>query len=117
MKKILFILMLVCSFSSAFAQNKTQEKKINYFVDAANKEFSLDKAQTKSLLKARNTYVSEYMAVTKDFKAGTLTQDEKKTKLNVVNGDFNQSFSDITGKTQQELKPFSERMQTELKKV
>lgn len=117
MKKIALLLLLLVSFSSVKAQNKTQEKKINYFVEAAATTFSLDASKTKELLDARNVYVSKFMAINKAGNAGTLSVADKKAKLNEVNNDFNAAFYSITGKTAAESKPFFDRMRNELKGV
>ena len=117
MKKIVLVLMMMVSFSGAFAQNKTQEKKIKYFVDAATTEFALDAAKSKELLKARNTYITNFMEVMSQAKSGELSDDAKKTKMNEVNGEFNEVFSKITGKSAAELKPFFVRMREELSSI
>ena len=72
MKKILLVLFMVASFSGVHAQNKTQQKKINYFVEAAVKEFNLNKDQQKELLDARSAYIDKYMAIMKDFNEATI---------------------------------------------
>ena len=117
MKKLVLVLIMIASFTGVSAQNKTQEKKIKYFVEAAVKEFDLNKDQEKELLDARNGYVSDFMAVQKDFKSGGLSEDDKKTKMNEVNKGFNEQFIQITGKTNKELQPFLARMRDELPKV
>lgn len=117
MKKILLVLVMVASFSGVYGQNKTQEKKINYFVDAAAKEFSLDSDQKKELLEARHAYISDFMAVQKDSKSGTISDEEKKEKMNKVNSSFMAVLAKITGKTPKDLQPFLGRMRDELKNV
>ncbi|WP_066219006.1 hypothetical protein [Formosa haliotis] len=117
MKKILLLLLVLVSFSTMYGQNKSQQKKIDYFVNAADKEFNLNESQHKALLDARNAYITDYMGVMKDFKSGSITAEEKKSKLNDVNTNFNTTFSQIAGKTPKELQDFSKRMQVELKKV
>ncbi len=117
MKKIVFVLVMMISFSGVFAQNKTQEKKIKYFVEAATKEYSLDAAKSKELLAARNTYITNFMDVNGKVKSGAISEDDKKAKLNDVNNEFNAVFSKITGKSAIELKPFFERMREELKSI
>ncbi|WP_211316278.1 hypothetical protein [Flavobacterium faecale] len=117
MKKIVLVLMMMVTFSAAFAQNKTQEKKIKYFVDAATTEFKLDASKSKELLDARNTYITNFMDVLKKAKSGELSAEDKKGKMNEVNSAFNAEFSKVTGKTQAELKPFFERMRDELSSI
>lgn len=112
MKKLVLVLVLMASFTGMTAQNKTQEKKIKYFVEAAVKEFSLNADQHKQLLDARNAYITDYMKVSKSAEG-----DDKKAKLNEVNKSFNQVLSEITGKTFSELQPFLARMRDELQNV
>ncbi|WP_366184010.1 hypothetical protein [Flavobacterium ovatum] len=117
MKKIVLVLMMMVSFSGVFAQNKSQEKKIKYFVDAATTEFKLDASKSKELLNARNTYITNFMDVIGKAKSGEISADDKKEKMNEVNGAFNSEFSKITGKSASELKPFFERMREELSSI
>ena len=117
MKKIVVVLVILVSFSGAFAQNRTQEKKIKYFVEAATKEFSLNVAQSKELLAARTTYITNFMEVNGKVKSDELSDDDKKAKLNDVNNEFNAVFYKITGKSASELKPFFVRMRDELKNI
>lgn len=117
MKKIVVVLMMMVSFAGVFAQNKTQEKKIKYFVDSATTEFKLDAAKSKELLEVRNTYITNFMDVVNKAKSGALSAEDKKDKMNDVNGAFNTEFSKITGKSQAELKPFFERMREELSSI
>lgn len=112
MKKLVLVLVMMASFTGLNAQNKTQEKKIKYFVEAAVKEFSLNADQHKQLLDARNAYITDYMKVSKSAEG-----DDKKSKLNEVNKSFNQVLSEITGKTFSELQPFLARMRDELPNI
>ncbi|MDO7173106.1 hypothetical protein [Mariniflexile sp. AS56] len=112
MKKLALVLIMIASFTGVYAQNKTQDKKIKYFVEAAVKEFSLNEDQHKELLDARNAYITDYMTAAKSSEG-----EEKKTKLNEVNTKFNQILAKITGKTNGELQPFLARMREELPKV
>ena len=90
-------------------------KKITYFVDAAVKEYSLDKKQAKELLDARTTYFNDYIKVMKAAKDGEISDDEKKTQSNEVNNKFNKYFGELTGKTWNDLKPFFDRVREEMK--
>ncbi|MCW2119010.1 hypothetical protein [Flavobacterium sp. 7A] len=117
MKKIVLVFVMMISFVGAIAQNKSQEKKIKYFVDSATTEFKLDDAKSKELLKARNTYVTNYMEVFSKAKSGEISKDDKKEKMNEVNSAFNAEFSKITGKSGAELKPFFEKMRNELSSI
>ena len=112
MKKLLLVLIMVASFTGVYGQNKTQEKKIKYFVEAAVKEFDLNKDQHKELLDARNAYITDYMSVSKATQG-----DDKKAKLNEVNKSFNEVLIRITGKSLSELQPFLARIRDELPTV
>ena len=116
MKKIILALLMMISIG-AVAQNKSQEKKIKYFVEAATKEFSLDAKQSKELLDARNAYITEFMAVQDQVKSGEVSQEDKPKKMNEVNKKFNDVFSKITGKPLSELQPFFGRMREELQNI
>lgn len=117
MKKLILVLLMVTSFAGVNAQNKTQEKKINYFVDAAVTEFQLNKDQQKELLAARIAYIDNFMAIMKDAKDGAISDEEKKTKNNELSQSFNQKLIKITGKTMNEIQPFLTRMREELKNI
>ncbi|WPR71362.1 hypothetical protein SLW70_15720 [Flavobacterium sp. NG2] len=116
MKKIIVAFLMMVSVG-AFAQNKTQEKKIKYFVEAATKEFNLDAKQSNELLDARNNYITGYMDVMAQVKSGEVSQEDKQNKLNEVNKKFNDVFSKITGKPLSELQPFFSRMREELQNI
>ena len=47
MKQIIIALVLIGSITTAFGQNKWQQKQINYFVEAATKEYNLNEGQVK----------------------------------------------------------------------
>lgn len=117
MKKIVLGVVMMILSVGVFAQNKTQEKKIKYFVEAATKEFSLDAKQNKELLDARNTYISEFMDVQEQVKSGAISQEDKPKKMNEVNKKFNDVFSKITGKPVNELQAFFARMREELQNI
>ena len=90
-------------------------KKINYFVDAAQIEYSLDKKQTKELLDAWSADFIDYQKVFSAAKNGEISEDEKKTQSNEVNNKFNKYFSELTAKNWNELKPFFDRVREEMK--
>lgn len=117
MKKIVLGLVMMILSLGVFAQNKTQEKKIKYFVDAATKEFSLDTKQNKELLDARNAYITEFMEVQEQVKSGAISQEDKPNKMNEVNKKFNEVFSKITGKSLADLQAFFARMREELQNI
>ncbi len=116
MKKILLI-MLFLTVSMSFGQDKYQMKKINYFVDAAQKEYNLDKTKTKELLDARTAYFNDYQKVMAAAKSGEISDDEKKTQSNEINNKFNKYFGELTGKSGNELKPFFDRVREEMKSL
>lgn len=117
MKKIILTLVLLVAFTATYGQQKWQMKKINYFVDAAAKEFNLDKKAKAKLLKVRTAYFMDYMKTMKAAKAEGLEKSERQKKLNAVNQEFNKNLREISGKTGQEIQPFLKRMRTELKDV
>ncbi|MGA9639545.1 hypothetical protein [Flavobacterium sp.] len=116
MKKIIVTFLMIISVG-VFGQNASQENKIKYFVDAATKEFSLSRKQSRQLLAARNKYIEDYMGVMGKVKNGVISQDEKASKINDVNVEFNESFAKISGKSLTELQPFFRSMSEELKNV
>ncbi|WP_152285656.1 hypothetical protein [Flavicella marina] len=117
MKKIILLAVLVFSIQGVFAQDKYQMKKINYYVSAAAEEFDLDEAEEKNLLDERVAYFNDYVAIMKKGKAGEISAEDIKTQINEVNKEFNNKLIKITGKTYPELKPFMDRMRTELKNI
>ncbi|MDC0177458.1 hypothetical protein OAJ14_04830 [Polaribacter sp.] len=117
MKKIVLTLVLLVAFTATYGQKKWQMKKINYFVDAAAKDFNLDKEAKAKLLKVRTAYFMDYMKTMKAAKAEGLEQAERRKKLNVINQAFNKDLIEITGKTGKEIQPFLKKMREELKDV
>lgn len=117
MKKIVLAGLMFFAVTIVFGQNAYQMKKIDFFVDEAVKEFSLDKKQTKQLHKKRVDYFNDYIAVIKKAKKGELNDEEKKEQLKAVNQTFNKYFSALTGKTRRELGTFLKRIKEETKKI
>jgi len=117
MKQIILSLLVFFTVAVSFGQDKYQMKKINYFVDAAQKEYSLDKKQTKELLDARTAYFNDYQKVFSAAKNGEISDEEKKTQSNEVNNKFNKYFSELTEKNWNELKPFFDRVRDEMKSL
>lgn len=117
MKQIILTLLVFFTVVISFGQDKYQMKKINYFVDAAQKEFSLDKTKTKELLDARTAYFNDYQKVMAAAKSGEISDDEKKTQSNEVNNKFNKYFGELTGKSWNDLKPFFDRVREEMKSL
>lgn len=116
MKKICFALLLITVASFAQAQN-LNEKRVQYFVTAATKEFNLDKGKEKQLYDARMVYQTTTGSLNKQVKSGELTEEEQKKKMNQVNQDFRKKMGALTGKTSKELAHFYEKMRTELQAV
>jgi hypothetical protein len=117
MKKIVLTLLLVVAFSTAYGQNKYQERQNKYFVEAAAKEFSLDDNQQKELTEIRTAMVVAYGKSQAEFKAGTVTKEEKQAKNREASKVFNKALIKMTGKKYNELAPFFKRMRKELKDV
>ena len=117
MKKIVLTLVLLVAFTATYGQQKWQMKKINYFVDAAAKDFNLDKEAKAKLLKVRTAYFMNFMKTMKAAKAEGLEQAERRKKLKVINQAFNKDLIEITGKTGKEIQPFLKKMREELKDV
>ena len=80
MKKIVLTLLLVVAFTTAYGQNKYQERQNKYFVEAAAKEFSLTDAQQVKLTEIRTEMVIAFGKSQKEFKAGDITKEERKVK-------------------------------------
>ncbi|CAH8284190.1 hypothetical protein EV196_103295 [Mariniflexile fucanivorans] len=115
MKQIILVLILTMAVSTTFGQDKWQQKKIDYFVEAATKEFKLDNKQKKELLVLRTDYFNDYMVIIKNGKEGEITEEEQKTQLNEHNQNFNIKLKEITGSNN--IQPFLVRMRDELKNV
>ncbi len=117
MKKILITLLLFVTFTVVYGQNKYQERQNNHYVEAAAKEFNLDKKQQVELSEIRMEMVSAYISSNKSFKAGDITQDEKKGITKEASKVFHNKLSEITGKTYAEMKDWLVEMRKELKTV
>ncbi|MBU2950986.1 hypothetical protein KO493_09775 [Tamlana agarivorans] len=115
MKRVILGILFLLTITVTFGQSKWDQKKIDYFVDEAVKEFHLDKKQQKELLKERTNYILDYKEVSKKAKAGEITGEEKKTQLNECNNNFVETLKTISG--EDNVQPFLLRMRDELKKV
>ena len=111
MKQIIIALVLIGSITTAFGQNKWQQKQINYFVEAATKEYNLNEGQVKELHDARVEMVNAYS------EAGTLSDDDRKAKVKEIAQNFQKVLGQLTGKTYAEFSPFLDRMREELKNI
>ena len=106
MKRIILTLIVVLTVSVTFGQNKWQQEKINYFVEAAVKEYNLNEDQKAELIDFRTKMVMDYSNAQKAKKAGEATQEETKVKYKSYGNAFHNSFIKLTGKSYKELKPF-----------
>lgn len=116
MKKIA-LLFTMFAFSAIMFGQGLKEKKIQYFVDAATKEYKLNKDQTKELMAARVVLMDELSSIFQKVKDGEVTKDEQKELQKEPNKTFKAAFEKITGKTNAELQPFYNRMTEEIPKV
>lgn len=117
MKKIIFTLVLILSISAVYSQGKYHYRQNTYYVEAAAKEFSLDKKQQKELSEVRMEMVKAYMTSNKAFKNEEITKEEKKAKNREASQTYHKAMSKITGKSYKEMKPFLDRLREELKTV
>lgn len=102
--------------TTLFSQN-LKEKKINYFVEEAQKEFKLTNDQAKELLEARTVMANESADILKKAKNNEITKEEQAEKQKVVNQNFKKVFEKLTGKTNKELEPFYDKMREEIQKL
>ena len=118
MKKIVLTLVLFVAFvATATAQGKHHEKQNDYYVEAAAKEFDLDKDQQKELSIIRMEMVTAYITSNKSLKAGDITKDEKKELTKAASQVFHTKLAKMTGKTYKEMKPWLDKMRDELKNL
>ncbi len=116
MKKIVLLFSMIAFCAVMFGQN-LKERKIQYFVDAATKEYSLNQEQQKELLNVRTGFVDELSSIFAQFKNGEITKEEQIEKQKKPNKKFKQAFEKITGKTNAELQSFYKRMSEEIPNV
>lgn len=117
MKKIIIALILVLSFSSAYSQGKYHQRQNTYYVEAATKEYSLDKKQQEELSEIRMEMVTIYITNNKAFKNDEITKEEKKAKNREASKVYHNKLAKLTGKSYKEMKPWLANMRKELKKV
>ncbi len=117
MKKIILTLFLAITFTATYSQSKHQERQTKYFVEAAAKEYSLNKAQQDELKDLRTDMVVAYGNATEQEKSGSITAEEKRVKTQEASKIFNNGLIKLIGKPYDELSPFLTRMREELKKV
>ena len=117
MKRILLTLVVILTVSLSFGQNKWQQKKIDYFVEAAVKEYNLNDEQKAELIDFRTKMVMDYAEAQKAKKSGEATQEETKKKNQSFANEFHNKFIKLTGKSYKELEPFLDRVRQELKEL
>ena len=113
MKKFALLFTMIFFSSIMFGQS-LKEKRIQYFVDAASKEYSLSKEQTKELLALRTVLIKDLSSILQKVKKGEVSKDDQKSLEKAPNKAFKNSFEKITGKTNAELQPFYIRMTEEI---
>ncbi|UMB61709.1 hypothetical protein MHL31_05760 [Lutibacter sp. A80] len=117
MKKVILLIILLVTVSTTFGQKiKTQQKKINHFVEAATKEYDLNKDQVKELVEFRTEMVQSYLDLNKAVKEG-LSKENRKVKSQEISKTFNTKFIKLVGKSYKEIAPFLAKMREELKNI
>ncbi len=111
----LFIAMF--AFCSVMFGQSLLEKRADYFVDAAAKEFSLTKDQKAELLTARMEYLNTLSDLFKQVKAGEITKEEQQEKSKLPNQKMREVLEKLSGKTNKDLAPFYKKMSEELPSV
>ncbi|MBJ7881532.1 hypothetical protein [Gelidibacter salicanalis] len=117
MKKIILTLLLAITFTATYSQSKHQERQNKYFVEAATKEYNLNKLQQDELKVIRTAMVVAYGEATKQEKSGDITSADKISKTQEASKNFNNALIKLTGIQYDELEPFLTRMRAELKQV
>lgn len=116
MKRIILVLVLVMAVTTTFGQDKWQQKHIDYFVDSAVKEYSLNDTQKKDLAVMRTAVVMAYVNSAEKVKNGEMTADEKKEFTQNATKDFNIGLTKMLGKSYAEVQPFLQKMQEDIAK-
>lgn len=117
MKKIILTLLLAITFTATYSQSKHQERQNKYFVEAATKEYNLNKLQQDELKVIRTAMVVAYGEATEQEKSGDITSADKISKTQEASKNFNNALIKLTGKPYDELEPFLTKMRAELKQV
>ena len=117
MKKILLTFVVLFTITVSFGQNKWQQKQINYFVDAAVKEYNLNEEQKKELTEIRTTVIMAYINGAKKVKAGEITKEENKETTQNASKVFNSKFGKMIGKNYKEFSPFLQKIGKEIKNL
>lgn len=117
MKKFILVLLAVVSFSATYGQTRWHEKQNAHFVEQAKAEYSLTDEQADELSEKRLEMVKSFIGSNSDFKAGNITQEEKKEVNRGASRTFNGYFSQLVGKPYAEIAPFLKRMREEIKNL
>ncbi|WP_299184108.1 hypothetical protein [uncultured Aquimarina sp.] len=117
MKKILTTLFLFVLFTTSYAQENYHQKRNTYYVEAAAKEFDLDQKQQSELSKIRMEMVEKYRDSNKSFKAGEISEEEKKKINKEASTTFHNKLSKLTGKNYKEMEPWLKKMREKMKKM
>lgn len=117
MKQLAITFVLFLTLTTAFGQNKWQQKQINHFVDSAAKEYALSEDQKTELTEVRTMVIMSYINSAEKVKSGEMTVEEKKETTQQASNDFNLAFTKMTGKTYKEVQPFLQKMQEEIKNL
>lgn len=111
---VLFVMFLMTITTSAQKERQElREARSAKFAEMAAEEFNLSKEQQTALYERKLQHYIEQDKVKKKAKKENLTKEEKKAP----NASFGKYFRKLTGKTYDELKPFYEKVQKELKKI
>lgn len=116
MKRFTLFFAMIAFCTVMFGQSLL-EKRADFFVDAAAKEFSLTKVQKTELLTARMEYLNNLSDLFKQVKAGEITKEEQQEKAKAPNQKMRDVLEKMTGKTNKDLVPFYQKMSEELPKV
>ena len=117
MKQIVLTLLLFVAFTTSYAQGPYHERQNAHYVEAAAKEFDLDKKQQKELSEIRMEMVTTYITSNKSYKGGDISEEEKKELTKAASQTFHKKLSDLTGKPFKEMQPWLAKMRDELKTV
>ena len=117
MKKLIIALLLFATVATSYGQNKYHERQNEAYIEAAAKEFDLDKKQQKELSEIRMEMVTAYITSNKAFKADEITEEEKKELTKAASKEYHNKLAKLTGKTYKDMKPWLAEMREEHKKV
>lgn len=116
MKKIILMFAFVAVCTIAFGQS-LNEKRAQYFTDQAATEFSLSKDQVKELYKTRLAYHDSLKQLSMQVKSGDISAEDNASKSQEINRNFKEYMVKFTGKTQNDLNSFYDKIKEGLKAV